>query len=458
MKSVTTLLFLAAVAKASPVAKTSSLVPRTDWAIDDKDRLCGEWDLTTPEGVDELWHLSGAETDLELFIKVTNKGEESWVQKLESWVMQGTDGKSGAPGCSLIGTECNPMRGISCKEQFDKYGETLLIGRSSYWMFQAVKGVHAKFAELHRQLTTETLINGLKIDKMIEDFSGDGYTPGNVKPWLSAAATMGNALGGTIPGSGSVVSAGMGLFAGIMSGLSVSDEDEDPSSTIKDRLADLFKDASKKLEDTLRIVTGGGSEDEYNALPAPKDDHYESKISKFFNGGWFLLDDNTKTVTETLNSITSNIQKKVANDVMKSAKLHLVADKLTGASDSREACGYNTGRQWLPLRDGEEYCFYIMRNNPDPNREGEWTEVGSDIYEKMADFGLGDREPYYNALIDCALNGDPDKLEVNTLDYGKAPTCFFNMPVVFVEKDDSVGCGDLFSKSDCDYRKGTPVS
>jgi hypothetical protein len=250
----------------------------------------------------------------------------------------------------------------------------------------------------------------------------------------------------------------MGLFAGIMSGLSVSDEDEDPSSTIKDRLADLFKDASKKLEDTLRIVTGGGSEDEYNALPAPKDDHYESKISKFFNGGWFLLDDNTKTVTETLNSITSNIQKKVANDVMKSAKLHLVADKLTGASDSREACGYNTGRQWLPLRDGEEYCFYIMRNNPDPNREGEWTEVGSDIYEKMADFGLGDREPYYNALIDCALNGDPDKLEVNTLDYGKAPTCFFNMPVVFVEKDDSVGCGDLFSKSDCDYRKGTPVS
>ncbi|KAM0347335.1 hypothetical protein ACHAPU_004854 [Fusarium lateritium] len=454
MKSVTTLLVLAAVAEASP------LFTRSDPEIyDDKDRLCKGWDLSTAESVDNLWEETGAGASLDLFLVTDNNHESSWVKNMESFIMEGTDGKSGASGCSLIGTECNPMGGISCTDQFDKYGKDLLVGRTSYWMFQAVRGMHGKFAELHRQLTTETLINGLKIDQMITDFSGDGYSPGRVKPWLSAAATMGNALGGLIPGVGSGVSAGMGLFAGIMSGLSVGEGDEDPSATIKDRLADLFKEASVKLEDTLRIVTGGGrNEDEYNNLPAPKWDVYQSKIAKFFNGGWFLLDDDAETVSVTLGSITNNIQKKVANDVMKSAQLYLVADKLTGA-DSREKCGYDTGRQWLPLREGEEYCFYIMRNKPDPNREGEWTEVGADIYEKMADFGLGDRESYYSALIDCALNkGDNDDVDTSNLAMGEIPRCFFNMPVMFVEKDDGRGCGSLFDKQDCDYRKGTPVS
>ncbi|KAF5679403.1 hypothetical protein FHETE_820 [Fusarium heterosporum] len=453
MKSVTTLLVLAAVAEASP------LFTRDTEIFDDKEKLCKGWDLTTAESVDTLWQETGAGPSLELFLVTDPSHETSWVKNMEDFIMSGTDGKSGASGCSLIGTTCSPMGGLSCTDQFDKYGTDLLVGRTSYWIFQAVQGMHGKFAELHRQLTTETLINGLKIDQMISDFSGDGYSPGRVKPWLSAAATMGNALGGLVPGVGSGVSAGMGLFAGIMSGLSVGEGDEDPSASIKDRLADLFKDASVKLEDTLRIVTGGGrNEDEYNNLPAPKDDVYKSKISKFFNGGWFLLDDDVETVKVTLGSITNNIQKKVANDVMKSAKLYLVADKLTGA-DTREKCGFETGRQWLALREGEEYCFYIMRNNPDPNRVGEWTEVGADIYEKMAGFGLGDRESYYNALIDCALNkGDSDDVDASNLAMGEIPRCFFNMPVMFVEKDEGHGCGSPFDNQECDYRKGTPIS
>jgi hypothetical protein len=243
-----------------------------------------------------------------------------------------------------------------------------------------------------------------------------------------------------------------------MSGLALSEDEDDGAATVSDGLADLFKTASVKLEDTLRIATGGGrNEDEYNSLPAPKWDTYQTKIAKLFNGGWFLLDDDVETVRVTLGSITNNIQKKVANDVMKTSKLHLVADKL-GGKDSREKCGFSTGRQWMPLRDGEEYCWYIMRNDPNPIGEGAWHEVEADIYEKMASYGLGDRETYYKALIDCALNkGDSDKVDTSSLVQGEIPRCFFNLPAVFVEHDSSHGCGSPFDSHTCDYRKGTPL-
>ncbi|RBQ67174.1 hypothetical protein FVER14953_03619 [Fusarium verticillioides] len=450
MKTTTALLALAAAAQGSP------LFSKRNDIFDDKEKFCG-WDLRSVEGVEKLWKETAAGVSLELFIKGHWEHENSWLKNLEDQVMGGLDGRSGASGCALIGASCNPMNGISCEEQFDKYGKTF-IGKNSYWTFQAVKGMHDKFAELHRQLTTETLINGLKIGQMLKDFGGNENGGGNMRGWLSAAATMGNALGGLAPGVGNGISAGMGILAGIMSGLSLGEDEDDGAATISDGLADLFKSASVKLEDTLRIATGGGrNQAEYNSLPAPMWDTFETKIAKFFNGGWFLLDNDVDTVRVTLGSITNNIQKKVANDVMKASKLHLVADKL-GKKNSQEDCGETTGRHWLPLRDGEEYCWYIMRNDPDPNGVGEWTEVGEDIYKKMADFGLGDRETYYKALIDCALNkGDSDEVDTSNLVQGEIPRCFFNLNTVFVERDSSRGCGGLDDVKGCDYRKGTPL-
>ncbi|KAF9776447.1 hypothetical protein IL306_005361 [Fusarium sp. DS 682] len=454
MKTTTALLALVAAAEGSPLFSKRD---DSDDIFNDKQKFCKGWDLRTAEGVDKLWEDTAAGVSLDLFIKSQWEHQNNWLKNLEDQVMGGTDGKSGASGCALIGTDCNPMGGIGCEEQFDKYGKTP-VGKNSYWTFQAVKGMHGKFAELHRQFTTETLVNGLKIGQMVKDF-GTESSSGNMKGWLSAAASMGGALGGLFPGVGPGISAGMGILSAIMSGLALSDDEDDGSATVSAGLADMFKAASVKLEDTLRIATGGGrNDDEYNSLPAPKWDTYESKIAKFFNSGWFLLDDDVETVRVTLGSITNNIQKKVANDVMKASKLYLVADKLGGA-DTRENCGTSTGRQWLPLRDGEEYCWYIMRNDPNPVREGEWTEVGADIYENMATYGLGDREPYYKALIDCALNkGDSDEVDTSNLVMGQIPRCFFNLPAVFVEHDNSQGCGSPFDNANCDYRKGTPLS
>jgi hypothetical protein len=107
-----------------------------------------------------------------------------------------------------------------------------------------------------------------------------------------------------------------------MSDLSLEEDEDDAAATVSDGLADLFKAASVKHEDTLRIATGGGrNDDEYNSLPAPKRDTYETKTAKSFNSGWFLLDDDVETVSFTLGSITNNIQKKVASDIMKASNL-----------------------------------------------------------------------------------------------------------------------------------------
>ncbi|KAK7428282.1 hypothetical protein QQZ08_005179 [Neonectria magnoliae] len=452
MKSTAGLLALAISAAASPI------MSKRDDVLGSKETLCKGWDLRTPEGVDDLWEKTAAGVSLELFIKGHWEHQNSWLKNMESQVQGGTSGKSGAAGCSALGNDCNPMGGMSCNDQFDQFGTTPL-GKNSYWIFQAAKGVHEKFRELNRQLTQETLINGLRIPQMVDDFDGSESEPGAVLGWLAAASTMGNAVGGLVPGAGGGIAAGFGILGGIFSGLASQGDDEIDQGSISAALADAFEQATGALENTLRIAMGGGTgDDEYNSLPAPKWDTFETKIAKFFNGGWFLIDDDEEAVRVAIGSISNNIQKKVANDVMKAAKLHLVADKRDGVL-TREDCGYAPGRQWLELKPGEEYCFYIMRNNPNPNRINEWVEVEAEIYDKMASYGLGDRETYYRANIDCALNGgDNGDIDLGSMAWGEVPTCYFNLPTVFIEKDNNVGCGSPFDDEKCNYLKATPVS
>ncbi|KAK1964344.1 FAD/NAD(P)-binding domain-containing protein [Colletotrichum sublineola] len=82
----------------------------------------------------------------------------------------------------------------------------------------------------------------------------------------------------------------------------------------------------------------------YNSLPAPKWNTYETKIAKFFNGGWFLLNDDERVITENMRSISNNTQPKVASEVMSTVKLYLVADKRDNVR-SREGRGTSTGFQ-----------------------------------------------------------------------------------------------------------------
>ncbi|KAI5461951.1 hypothetical protein BGZ63DRAFT_355128 [Mariannaea sp. PMI_226] len=435
MKSAAGLLALAISTTASPVTNF-----KRD-ALDSKDTLCKGWDLRTPEGAQAVWENTWAGVSLDLFITTSSEGQNSWIKDMENQIRGGASGKSGADGCAQLGDDCEPLDNMSCEDQFDKYGTTAL-GKNSYWIFQAVKGLHGKFNVLHTQLSDSTLIAGLNIGQMVSDFQGSEDNSGDVLSWLAAAAGMGGALGSLVPGAGTGIGAGFGILGGIFSALAIGQDDKIDQGSISAGLSDAFAKATDALKNTLRIATGGGqSEDEYNSLPAPMWDTYQSKIAKFFNGGWFLVDDDTVAVTATLESISNNLKIKVANDILKAAGLVLVADKRDNVL-TRETCGYSTGRQWLPLRDGEEYCFYLMRTQGDTMTTLSWVEAEGELYDNMAKYGLGNREPYYTGIIDCALNGGgSDNIDLGNIVWGKVPTCYFNLDAYFIEPEmDSTGC------------------
>ncbi|KAF5658674.1 hypothetical protein FHETE_9738 [Fusarium heterosporum] len=433
MKYPIALLALTAVTEASPV----SIRQNPDDIFNNKQKLCKGWDLRTAEGVNKLWTDTAAGVSLELFIKTQWEHEHAWVKNLEDYIQIGTDGKSGASGCGLLGTDCNPMGGISCEDQFDKYGQST-IGKNSYWTFQAIKGMHSKFAELHRKLTSETIIEGLKIDQMLSAFGGIDKPPSKMDDWIPIAIRIGGVLGGFIPGVGPIISPALNIFGSVLGGTNLRDPKPSPAPTLKAAVADLFRSASVRLEDTLRIATGGGTnQDEYNSLPAPKEDTFDSKVAKMLNGGWFLLDDDVEAMRWVFSSIVDNLQRKIANEVMSSSGLRLIATK--DRFKTREECT-GPGKRWLPLHDGQEYCWYIMRQADD-----NWSDVTEDVYTNMASFGLGDQqlETYYKAIIDCALRpGDKKDADTSDMVVGQIPQCFFNLPAYFYN--------EVFQPTNCD--------
>lgn len=200
--------------------------------------------------------------------------------------------------------------------------------------------------------------------------------------------------------------------------------DEIDQGSISASLGKTFERATQVLEDTLRIATGGGTADEENTLPAPKWDTYETKIAKFFNGGWFLLDDDVSIVTTIFDTVEDNIQRKVANDVMKAAGLVLAIDNRVQAEG--ECTG--TGHLWRQV--GPDWrCLHLMRKAPPLNFE----EVDDDVYQSMDKYGLGATDTFYTSLLDCAMNGGEDKdIDAGQLVTGQIPTCFFNLDVFVI--------------------------
>ncbi|KAH7216127.1 hypothetical protein DER44DRAFT_654188 [Fusarium oxysporum] len=440
------LVALAATSEASPL-NTKQLInsKREDNIWEDKDRLCKR-STRTPEDAAATWEETGAGVDLELFIKTQWEHQNSWLKNLESGIQGGSiSGKSPAAGCGALSGTCAPLNDMSCDEQFDKYGPTSL-GRTSYWIFKAAEGARNKLLGIKDQLTEQTIISNGQIDQMAIDFGGNSDGGVHSLTWLAASSSMAGALGGLVPGAGPALGAGFGFLSGLFTGLAAEAQgDEVDTPDIKAGLAKAYEKAQGKIDLILSLAMGGGSKPEdYDILPAPMWDTYETKIAKFFNGGWWLVDDDAVSVNLVLRSVGNNLHKKVANSIMKSAGLKLVAEKNDNFKTA-EDCGFAPGRQWMELKDGRFYCFYLMRGSN--NLE----EVDEGIYSKMAEHGLGDREKYYRSMIDCALNGGGE-VDASKLVFNEIPHCYFDLPVKFVERNHN-SCGLL----DCRANKESDI-
>lgn len=190
-------------------------------------------------------------------------------------------------------------------------------------------------------------------------------------------------------------------------------------------LIDAFVAASGALEKTLKITTGlGETEEDFLTLPAPHHDLARSKIAKFFNGGWFLLEDSSQAVQDLFASVNGNLQRKVASDIMNGAGWELIVDRREHL-DNEDKCRTQRGRHWLEFKDGKFHCFYIAKVTVEDGRHSKYRaaeEASEEFYDSMAKYGFTSEEDYYKSVLDCALNGGEDKeLDMSNVAFGHTP-------------------------------------
>ena len=252
---------------------------------------------------------------------------------------------------------------------------------------------------------------------------------------------------------GKAISAGAGIVSGIISNTIAAKDalGEEPvtSDDMEKNLVDAFTAASDALENTIRISTGGSDKkDEYLTLPAPRNDFNKAKVAKFFNGGWFLLDDNSKAVQDLFSSVKGNLRRKVASDVMNGAGWKLMIDRRHQVNNGKKCRTRRRGGRWLEFKDGDFGCFYLAEYSRRIISSGGFgkmqeseEEASVKVYEAMKSFGFDRLEEYYRRVLDCVLHGGKDKeLDMSTLGYGKPPRCYFVLEAMFI--NDTSGCKD----------------
>jgi hypothetical protein len=130
--------------------------------------------------------------------------ELHWLRNLEDKVVGGVSGSPTVGGCGTTQGNCNPLGGMTCEAQFNQYGTDKdgnehIIGKTSYWIFQAVRGMQSKFKMLKEELTSQAMVAGFLIPSMVKDFEGNEDQTSDVMKWLAAAVGFAGILGGSTP-------------------------------------------------------------------------------------------------------------------------------------------------------------------------------------------------------------------------------------------------------------------
>jgi hypothetical protein len=113
-----------------------------------------------------------------------------------NWLLNLEDNVVG--GCGTTEGSCNPLGSMNCEEQFNKYGTDKdgnehILGKSSYWIFLAAKGMQAKFRMLKEKLTSDTMVAGFLIPSMVKDLEGKEDQKSDIMKWLAAQLVLAEA-------------------------------------------------------------------------------------------------------------------------------------------------------------------------------------------------------------------------------------------------------------------------
>lgn len=282
-------------------------------------------------------------------------------------------------------------------------------------MFRAVEGLHSKLQALKGALVDATIISGLDIPTMLEEFEAAEPDPSEVFKWVSFALSIGSSITGLIGGPAEPVGVAMDIAATIIDAVEPDDPESDLAN-VTSALSSVYEATSKGLGKMLWVATGHGTKQDYYELPAPVDDTFETDIARFFNGGFWLLDDDVDIIRDMRDNMEANIKYKLVDIALKAAEYQLFSDQRV----TEEECD-RKGQQWM-LFQGEHSCFSLFQPFEDHYRG-----ASEEIYDLMEKWGIPDRLTYYTFLNECAATGG-DEIKSGVTGHLGVPTCFVNVP------------------------------
>ena len=351
---------------------------------------------------------------------------------------------------------CNPGKpNWACEDYFNhakvegsKFNDH--FKQNAYWIFQAVKGARTIMGKMHRQLTEDALLNGLRVDEMVSDLEGEDDDNLDILSWLSASFTI---IGGATAGNpviGGVSTMMSGIFS--MMNINKDEEDEPINGGVRASIADMLEKTKKSIAFTLSTAMGDNEDEEaYKKLPAFVDDSLRTNIGKFFNSGWWLIEVNDESITEAIEAAGDNFGKKVAESVMQKAGFKLVLDRRDNKVTKN--CEDKTDGMTLDV-DGSSYCVYLAKFHSDTA----FDRADGGYHENMKKYGIGDLKWYYNSVVDCAMNGGDNKeMDVGNIQGGKTPRCFFNMEAVYMDENENCDTSDALYDGTCADWKTTKI-
>ena len=361
-------------------------------------------------------------------------------------------------GCSEVNADnaCDPGKpNWGCEDYFNHAkveGSAFNdhFKQNAYWIFQAVKGARTTIGFVHRELTEEAILNGLRVDDMVSDLEGKDDENIDIAAWFSASFTI---IGGATAGN-PIVSGFSSMMSGIFSMMSLGQDEEDEpiNGGVRSSIADMMERTKESLVFTLSTAMGDNEDEEaYKKLPAFLDDSLRTNIGKFFNSGWWLVEVNSEDIKNAIKAAGENFGKKVAELVMQQAGFKLVVDRRDNKMTKN--CEDKANGMMIDV-DGSSYCVYLAKFHSEISLD----RADEDYHEKMKKYGIANLEWYYNAVIDCAMNGGKNRdIDMGNMKAGKTPRCFFNIEAVYMDENPDCHTNDAVWNGQCASWKTTKI-
>lgn len=353
-------------------------------------------------------------------------------------------GNEGSSGCSVLTSSCQPGRNeLQCKDYFDEKN-----GKVTYWVYRATRGIHDKLALMEKVLRDSVIVNGLKVDKIVEDLEASAEVPSvpdtDFAGWIGTAMmTIFSFVAG--PPVVGVAGGVLGLLVAKVASLSKEEHGDVNIGDIRDAIANVFEKTADGIEEVTRLASGFRREgDEWEHLPDMQQLSEENQVgydlpnpvSKFFATPFWLMDIDAETVSQAMENTGDIIRYKVIDTVLQSVGWVIMGDQRI---EDEESCNNLQGGRWLSFDDDRgTHCFSLWWEDPEGGYMHQAAE-DTKVYKGLEAHSMVKLEDYYTESIRCAKAGraGTTSLDVDAVigHNDQVPECFFSARVYWWHHD-----------------------